>query len=430
MPPISRSDLLRRLLPAAVVSAALFSSLLPGGCKSGNEATTGGGTATTTGGGETTTATAGAKQDMSGDEILIGHYASMTGENSAFGNESKPGADLAIKQINAQGGVLGKQLRLENQDDQSKQEEAKTVATAFASNGKIVAVVGEISSGRSLAAGPVLQRAGIPMVSPASTNPNVTKVGDYIFRVCYIDPFQGYVMAKFAKDDLKATKVAIMRDQGNDYSVGLANVFKEEFPKMGGQIAIDVSYSAKDSDFRSQLAQVKSSGAEAIFIPGYYSEIGTIARQAREQGINAPFLGGDGWDSSKLVEGAGGPGKALEGSFFATHYSKTDKKPVIQKFVEAYRAEYKQDPPSCNTALAYDAVMILADAIKRAGTTERRAVRDALAQTKNFNGVTGQITINAERDATKPAVVLQIKGNDFVYRSTVQPPTSQTASAK
>jgi ABC-type branched-subunit amino acid transport system substrate-binding protein len=244
-------------------------------------------------------------QDTSGNEILIGHYASMTGDNSTFGVETEQGARLAEKQINAAGGVLGKKIKIETQDDQSKPEEAKTVATGFAANPKVVAVIGEVSSGRSLAAGPVFQRAGIPMVSPASTNPDVTKIGDYIFRVCFIDPFQGYVMAKFAHDDLKATKVAIMRDQANDYSVGLANVFTEEFPKLGGRIALDVSYSGKDSDFRSQLAQIKASGADAIFIPGYYSEIGPIARQAREQGITVPLLGGDGWDSEKLIEGGG-----------------------------------------------------------------------------------------------------------------------------
>ncbi len=417
---ISRSELFRLLLPA-VALAAVFSG--SAGCKPSDNAAGSGGNATPApGGGETAASVK--SQDMSGDEILIGHYASMTGDNSTFGIEADQGAKLAEKEINAAGGVLGKKVKLETQDDQSKPEEAKTVATGFAANPKIVAVIGEVSSGRSLAAGPVFQRAGIPMVSPASTNPNVTKIGGYIFRVCFIDPFQGFVMAKFARDDLKATKVAIMRDQANDYSVGLANVFTEEFPKLGGQIALDVSYSGKDSDFRSQLAQIKASGADAIFIPGYYSEIGTIARQAREQGIKVPLLGGDGWDSEKLIAGAGGAGGALEGSYFSTHAAKDAKDPGIQKFVQAFRAEYKKDPPSSNCALGYDAVMLLADAIKRANSTERAKVKEALAETKNFAGATGAITINAERNATKPAVVLQVRGNDFVYRQTVQPPTA------
>jgi len=430
VPTFSRIEFLRFLLPAAAAGVAVL-SLAAGGCKdpnAGGQADSGGATTATTG--DVSGSGNRAAQDTSGDEILVGHYASMTGDNSTFGIETDQGIQLAVKELNAAGGVLGKKIRVETQDDQSKPEEAKTVVTGFAANAKMVAVIGEVSSGRSLAAGPVLQRAGIPMVSPASTNPNVTKIGDYIFRVCFIDPFQGYVMAKFAREDLKVSKVAIMRDQANDYSVGLADVFTDEFPKMGGQIAVDVSYSGKDSDFRSQLAQVKASGAEAIFIPGYYSEIGTIARQAREQGINVPLLGGDGWDSSKLIEGAGGAGGALEGSFFSTHAAKDAKDPGIQKFVEAFRAEYKKDPPSSNCPLGYDALMLLADAIKRANSIDRAKVRDMLAETKNFAGATGAITINAERNATKPAVVLQVKGADFVYRSTVEPPSSQSASAK
>ncbi len=334
---ISRAQLLRLFLPVAV--AASLAAVI--GCKSPGD---GGGSAAN--GGGTSSAGAGAgggartAQDTSGNEILIGHYASMTGETSTFGTQTDEGIRLAVKEINAAGGINGKQVRIETQDDQSKPDEARTVVTGFASNPKMVAVLGEVASSRSLQAAPILQRAGIPMISPSSTNPNVTKVGDYIFRVCFIDPFQGYVMAKFSRDNLKIGKAAIFRSQGSDYSVGLADVFKQEFEAMGGQIVADVSYNEKDPDFRSQLAQVKSSGAEAIFIPGYYGEVGTIARQAREQGITVPLLGGDGWDSDKLVPGAGGPGKALEGSYFSNHYSKDDKSSRVQDFVKAYAQEY------------------------------------------------------------------------------------------
>lgn len=362
-----------------------------------------------------------ATQDTSGDTIKIGHYASMTGETSTFGVETDNGIHLAIKELNAKGGVLGKKFEVETQDDQSKPDEAKTVAVKFAADPSIVAVIGEVASTRSLNAAPVFQKAGIPMVSPSSTNPKVTKIGDYIFRVCFIDPFQGSVMAKFAAEDLKAKKVAIMRSQKSDYSIGLAEVFTENFKKAGGAIVADVSYNETDSDFRSQLSQIKGKSPDAIYIPGYYGEVGTIARQAREQGITVPLMGGDGWDSPDLVKGAGGPGKALEGCYFSNHYSKDDASPRVQTFVKAYQTDYNGAAPSGLAALGYDAMMIVADAIKRANSTDRAKIKDALAQTKAFPGVTGEITIDADRNASKSAVVLQIKGNEFAYKTTVKP---------
>jgi branched-chain amino acid transport system substrate-binding protein len=406
---MTRSSLLRRLLPGLIAGAVAVSLF---GCKPPSDA--GGASA---GGGGTAS-----KQDTSGDTIHIGQYASLTGETSTFGVESNAGVSFAVEQLNAAGGIEvgGKKFKVEvdTQDDQSKPDEAKTVAVKFASDPKLVAVIGEVASTRSLNAAPEFQRAGIPMVSPSSTNPDVTKVGDYIFRVCFIDPFQGLVMAKFASQELKAKKVAILRDQSSDYSVGLANVFAEEFKKAGGTITADVSYNAKDADFRSQLSQAK--GADAIFIPGYYGEVGTIARQARELGIKVPLLGGDGWDSEKLVEGAGGAGGALEGSYFSTHYSKDAKEERVQTFVKDYTAKAGKAPASL-VAQGYDAMMILADAIKRAGSIERAKVKDALAQTKDYPAVTGNISINAERNAEKSAVVLQVKGKEFAFVKTVEP---------
>jgi len=394
---LSRNAFFRLLAPSLAAAC-----LLSVGCKpADNGGAAGGGSA------------------AAGDEILIGHFASMSGDTSTFGVETDNGVRLAMKEINEAGGILGKKVRVDTQDDQSKPEEAKTVVTGFAADPNVVAVIGEVASTRSLNAAPVLQRAGIPMVSPSSTNPAVTKVGDYIFRVCFIDPFQGSVMAKFAREDLKVSRAAILRDQQSDYSVGLADVFKREFEKLGGTVIKDVSYNAKDHDFRSQLAQVKD--AEAIFIPGYYGEVGTIARQARELGIKAPLMGGDGWDSEKLIEGAGGAGKALEGCYFSNHYSKDDKSNErSQKFVEAYTKEYGK-APSGLAALGYDAMMIVADAIKRGGAAERDKIKEALAQTKDYPAVTGDITIDANRNATKPAVVLEIQGAEFVYKKTIQP---------
>ena len=411
----------RKRFGIASVAALAALTLFGAGCKqpSGSgDAGGGGGTANV------------ASQDMTGDTILIGHYGSLTGETSTFGTQSEAGVKFAMEELNKNGGVLGKKIEIDTQDDRSLADEAKTVVTKFASNPKMVAVIGEVASTRSLNAAPVLQRAGIPMVSPSSTNADVTKVGDYIFRVCFIDPFQGYVMAKFAYDDLKVTKVAVMRDPSSDYSVGLANVFIDNYKKMGGTIVADVSYNAKDSDFRSQLGRLK--GADAIFIPGYYGEVGTIARQARESGIKVPLLGGDGWDSEKLIEGAGGPGKALEGAYFSTHYSPDDKSPRVQNFVKAYKAQNGGVAPASIVAQGYDAMMIIADAIKRANSTERAKIKEALAQTKNFDAVTGTITIDENRNAVKSAVVLEIKGNNFVYKETIQPRTedTKTASAK
>lgn len=411
-----RSTFVRMCLSA---SLCLSMGLLLGsvGCKSGEESA--GGTATpAAGSGTETTTTAPSNQDTSGDKILIGHYASLSGEQSTFGKETDEGVKLAAEQINAKGGILGKKIEVETQDDQSKPDEAKTVVTNFAANNKMVAVIGEVASTRSKNAAPVLQKAGIPMVSPSSTNPEITAIGDYIFRVCFIDPFQGLVMAKFASEDLKAKKVGVMKDPSSDYSVGLADVFKKEFEKMGGTVT-EVSFNSKDSDFRSQLTQLK--GLDAIFVPGYYDHVGTIAKQARETGITCPLLGGDGWDSPDLVTGAGGPGKALEGCYFSNHYSKDDTSPRVQEFVKAYKAKYEGRAPSGLAALGYDAMMVIAEAMKAANSTERAKLRDELAKTKNFPGVTGDITIDDKRNANKPAVVLQIQGDQFVYKKTITP---------
>jgi branched-chain amino acid transport system substrate-binding protein len=367
--------------------------------------------------GGATTATTG-EGSASTEEILVGHFTCLSGDQSTFGKETDEGVKLAMEQLNAAGGVLGRKFKVETQDDQSKPDEAKTVVTNFAANSKIVAVIGEIASTRSKNAAPVLQKAGIPMITPSSTNPEITAIGDYIFRVCFIDPFQGLVMAKFAREELKANKVGVMRDPSSDYSVGLADVFIKEFKAMGGTIVADVSFNAKDSDFRAQLNQLKDS--DAIFVPGYYDHVGTIAQQARELGIKVPLLGGDGWDSPDLVKGAGGPGKALEGCYFSNHYSKEDQSPRVQKFIGEYKTKYGAEPSGL-AALGYDAMMVLAEAIKNAGSTDRDKIKDALAQIKNYPGVTGDITIDANRNANKPAVVLQIQGDKFVYKKTIVP---------
>jgi branched-chain amino acid transport system substrate-binding protein len=274
-----------------------------------------------------------------------------------------------------------------------------------------------VSSSRSLAAAPICQSNKVPMVSPSSTNPRVTQVGDYIFRVCFIDPFQAPVMAKFAANTLKIKRVAILTDVRNDYSIGLQTFFRQSFKSLGGEIVAEQSYSEGDSDFRAQLTQIKAANPEAIYLPGYYTEAATIARQARELGITVPLMGGDGWDSPKLFEIGGA---ALDGCYISNHYSVDDPSPAIQKFVSEYKARYK-DSPDALAALGYDAARILADAIKRAGSTDGEKVRDALKTVKDFAGVTGKITINSDRNAVKPAVVLKIEKGKFHYVETVNP---------
>jgi branched-chain amino acid transport system substrate-binding protein len=351
------------------------------------------------------------------DEILIGEYGSLTGSTATFGISTKNGIDMAVDEINAAGGVLGKKVRVIVEDDQGKTEEAPVVVTKLITKDKVVAVLGEVASSSSEAAAPVAQRSQIPMISPSSTNPKVTQVGDYIFRVCFIDPFQGFVMAKFAAQTLKLTKVAVFRDIKGAYSVGLADVFVEEFKKMGGTIVTDESYSEGDTDFNAQLTSIKSKAPQAVFVPGYYTEVALIARQAKKQGLNVPLLGGDGWDSPKLIE-IGGP--SLNGSFFSNHSSPDDPSPAIQKFNATYKSRFNAVPDAL-AGLGYDSAMVLFDAIKRAGTTEGPKLRDAIAQTKGFAGVTGTITLNASRDAEKPAVVLEIKDGKYAYRETIAP---------
>jgi branched-chain amino acid transport system substrate-binding protein len=353
----------------------------------------------------------------SGDTTLVGFYGDLSGSTATFGTSSKEGVDLAIEQIN-QDPPLGKKMEIRAEDDQGKPEQANTVVQKLLTQDRVVAVLGEVASSRSLAAAPICQRERVPMITPASTNPQVTQVGDYIFRICFIDPFQGSVMAKFARNTLNANRAAILWDVKNDYSKGLKDFFKKTFTELGGQVVAEPSYSEGDSNFNAQLSTIKNARPDCIFVPGYYTEVGTIARQARDQGIRVPLLGGDGWDSPKLFEGAG---SALEGCYFSNHYSPESQDPRVQEFIKAYQARYSGKTPDAMAALGYDAAKILADAIKRAGSTESQALRDAIAQTKDFAGVTGNITLNEERNATKPAVVLRVTGKESKYVETVQP---------
>jgi branched-chain amino acid transport system substrate-binding protein len=293
-------------------------------------------------------------------------------------------------------------------------EEARSAAQKLLQRDQVTALLGEVASSRSLAAAPEAQRARIPMISPASTNPKVTEVGDYVFRTCFIDPFQGAVMARFAHDELHAKRVAILFDFKQDYSVGLAEFFRKTFRELGGEIVADERYTSGDIEFRAQLTTIRAASPDAVFVPGYYTEVGLIAKQARELGLQVPLLGGDGWDSAKTLEIGGA---AVEGYYFSNHYAADSDSPKVQEFVKGYHAKYGESPDAM-AALGYDAAGILANALGRAGSTEGEKLRAAIAATHDYDGVTGRITIDEARNARKDAVVLKIEGGRFrFYRS-------------
>lgn len=353
-----------------------------------------------------------------GDTIKVGEFASLTGKEATFGISSHEGTLLAVEQINAAGGVLGKKIDLHTEDDLSKAGEPATVVNKLISLDGVVAMLGEVASSRSLEAAPICEQNQIPMISPSSTNPKVTETGDYIFRVCFIDPFQGTVMANFASKTLKAKKVAVFTDVKSDYSKGLAKYFKEGFIANGGEIAAELDFNGGDKDFKAQLTAIKAANPDAVFVPGYYTDVALICIQAKELGLNVPLFGGDGWESDELVKIGQ---DAVEGDYFSTHYAPDMATDKSKNFVADYQKRFNGKIPDAMAALGYDSAMILADAMKRAGSTDGPKVRDALAATKDFDGVTGKITINEKRDATKSAVILQVKNGKFHYLETVNP---------
>ncbi|MFP2897889.1 ABC transporter substrate-binding protein [Corallococcus sp. 4LFB] len=349
--------------------------------------------------------------------ILIGEVGSLTGSEATFGISARNGIDLALQEANAAGGVRGQKLVVRVYDSQGRPEEGAQAATRLIAQDKVVALLGEAASSVSMAMADKAQAGKVPMITPTSTSPEVTKKGDYIFRVCFIDPFQGLVMAKFARENLRLDKVAVLTDNKSAFSVGLADVFNQKFQEFGGTIVGNESYSKGDTDFRAQLTSIKNLKPEAVFVPGYYTDVGIIARQAREVGLRVPLLGGDGWDSDKLYELGG---SALEGSYFSNHYSPDNPDPVVQNFLKKYKAAYGAVPDSV-AVLAYDAARLLVDAMKRAPDTSGPALRDAIAATKDFPGVAGTINLDANRDAVKQAVVMKVEGGKAVFVTTVKP---------
>jgi branched-chain amino acid transport system substrate-binding protein len=352
-----------------------------------------------------------------GDKVKIGVFMSLTGDTANFGISSTNGIKMAAAEANAAGGINGKQIELDVQDDRSDRSEAATIVTKFVTQDAVHAILGEVASSRSIAAAPIAQNAKIPMLTPSSTNPEVTKNGDYIFRSCFIDPVQGAAIAQFAAKTLGKKRAGIMVDRKNDYSTGLEKVISATFVRMGGEMVVTQSYLAGDQDFNAQITSIKGANPDVIFVPGYYGDVALFAKQARDKGITVPLVGGDGWDAKQLYEIGG---KALNGCYFTNHYSPYDTDPAVVKFVNDYKTLYGSIPDAF-AATAYDAARIMFDAIKRANSLDGKAIRDALAATNDFPGVTGNVAFNENRDAVKPIIMIEIKdGGIYVVRERVK----------
>ncbi|MCP3165413.1 ABC transporter substrate-binding protein [Myxococcus qinghaiensis] len=403
---------MRRLAPMLLAALAVMAAA----CEKKTQPTPSGEAGTQAAQGQSGSAASGTPP-ASSDTILLGQVGALTGGQATFGISTRNGIELALKEANAAGGVNGKKLAIRVYDNQSKPEEAAQAATRLITQDKVVLILGDVASSNSLAMAEKAQAAGVPMITPSSTNTTVTEKGDYIFRVCFIDPFQGFVMAKFAREDLKLSKVAVLQDNKSAYSIDLSGVFTRKFTEMGGKVVTTESYSQGDTDYRAQLTAIKKTQPDGIYVPGYYSEVGVIARQAREVGLKVPLMGGDGWDSEKLFELGG---SAIEGSYFSNHYSPDNPDPRVQKFIADYKAAYGAVPDAL-AALGYDAARVAVESLKRAKDLSGPSVRDAIAQTKDFPGVAGTVTLDDKRNAVKSAVVLKVGDGKTQYVTTISP---------
>ncbi|MGJ3204461.1 ABC transporter substrate-binding protein [Geobacillus thermoleovorans] len=356
-----------------------------------------------------------------GDVIKIGANLELSGGVASYGQSIAEGLDLALEEINKEG-INGKKLELVKVDNKSEAAEATNGAIKLISQDKVVAIIGSATSTNTLAQVQVANDNKVPLITPTGTNPTITnkdgKVNEFVFRTSFIDPFQGTVAAKFALNELKVKNAAVLIDSSSDYSKGLAASFKDAFTQGGGKIVAEEAYVAKDTDFRATLTRIKSKNPEFIFLPGYYEEVGLIVKQARELGLNVPIMGGDGWDSPKLVEIAGKD--ALNNTYITNHYSSGDPDPKIQEFVKAFKAKYNKVPDAFN-ALGYDTAYFLADAIKRAGSADPVKIKDALAQTKDLQLVSGTLTLNENHDPIKSAVILEYKDGQQQFKTKVNP---------
>lgn len=354
---------------------------------------------------------------FSDQEIVIGEFASTTGSEASFGVSSGRGVQMAVDEANAGGGLHGRKVKLITRDTESSRERTIDVVTRLIRKDDVVALIGEVASDRSMAAAPLAQAANIPMISPASTNPGVTDVGNFIFRSCYIDPFQGFAMAKFASSDLHLKRVAIFSNHRSNYSSGLAEYFKETFENLGGKIVFEDTYSPEDNDYTSTLKRIRAAKPQAIFLPGYFAEVRAIAEQMHRLGMKVVLLGGDGWDSKDLLDAGF---KTLEGAYYTNHFTHEDKNPIAAEFVQKYKALYNELPDGV-AAMGYDAAKILLAAIDRTEKVTPKNIRDSLAKTKDHAGVTGNISFSKDRDPVKPIVVLKIVGHQAKFVRRIEP---------
>ena len=359
----------------------------------------------------------------SGDTIKIGGNLEMTGGSASYGKSAQNGIKLAIDAANANGGVLGKKLELVVADNKSEAAEATNAMQKLIAQDKVIAVIGPNLSSASIAATSINTSAKVLAITPMGTNPNVTvdkdgKTKDFMFRACFIDPFQGTVMATFAKDKINAKNVAILVDNSSDYAKGLAQFFKEAFTKGGGKIVAEESYLQKDTDFKATLTKIKASNPDMIYVPGYYQEVGMIVKQAREMGLNVPMAGGDGWDSAKLPEIAGKA--ALNNTYFSSLYSPDDDSQLNKDFVAAYQKAYNEKP-DVFAALAYDSALLVINAIKTANAVDTVKIKDAMAKTAGFSGVSGNVTFNAQHNPVKSAVIIEYKDGAQVFKTKINP---------
>ncbi|MBX6315933.1 MAG: ABC transporter substrate-binding protein, partial [Isosphaeraceae bacterium] len=352
-----------------------------------------------------------------GVPIRLGHYGSMSGPKAAFGESTDQGIRLAVAEANARGGVLGRRVEVITEDDQSNLDQVLPAVIRLVDREGVDVVLGEVSSTLTLRGAPFCQERGVPMITPSSVARAITRKGDYIFRVCFTDSYQGRAAALFAYRSLGARRVALLVDRSNDYSTGYAAEFRTLFERLGGSVVAALSYKEGDKDFRSQLARFAEARPDAIVVPAMYGDVPGIARQARALGIEAPLIGGDGWDAQETISIGG---QAVEGSFFTTHYAPDQPDPIVRNFIKHYQERYGAVPDGI-AALAYDAARIALGAIERAGTTDHRAVRDALARTHNFRGVTGTISMGPDRNPSKSVMVVQIREGAFHLHETIDP---------